>query len=71
MVYDGVLEHTRIVECKMRFRIPRGITKDQIYVTVILGLITGYYTWQLPIQEYLIAQKNKQDQISNNEVITN
>lgn len=50
----------------MRIRVPRGITKDQIYIAIVLGLGTGIYSWNKLLAEYV---KEREKELQLNEVV--
>lgn len=54
----------------MRIRVPQGFHKDQFYVVLILGTITGLYNWKGLLQEHLkeqfereLAKKEKSNEV--------
>lgn len=53
----------------MKIKIPRAVTKDQIFVVFILGTITGVYQWNSPLQGYMKEQcENIEKKQESNEV---
>lgn len=51
----------------MRIKVPLGLTKDQIFVTIFIGALSGSYIWNKSLHKHLKEQSEK---IENcNEVI--
>lgn len=50
----------------MRIKVPRGIGKDQIYIVLILGSITGFYNWNTLLKDHM---KEREKELQLNEVI--
>jgi len=48
-------------------KIPRGLKKDQIFVTIFLGALSGSYIWNRELQKYL--KKQREEEEISNEVI--
>lgn len=65
---DDLRRYVRILSTndlyRRGMRVPLNLTKDQVFIAVTLGLITGFYNWKSLLVKHL---KEETEQI--NEVI--
>jgi len=54
----------------MRIRVPLGLTRDQFYVVLILGTVSGLYNWKSLLENHLkeeyaktVAEKEKSNEV--------
>jgi len=52
----------------MRVRVPHGVSKDQIFIVLALGAVTGIYGWKTLLKDY-VKEREKELELneSNNE----
>lgn len=46
----------------MRIKIPKGLRRDQIYIVIGLGLISGYFNWNPIILQELSKTTSEKSQ---------